>query len=443
MDAPTSSLREQPMTAAQRRRVILGVGAGNALEWYDWTAYSIFAAYFAKQFFHSEDPLAALLGTLAVFAVGFFMRPLGGIFFGWLADRKGRRFTMTLSMLVTALGSLVIGVAPTYDMVGPIAALFLLMGRLLQGIGHGGEVVSSFTYVTEMAPAHKRGLWSSSVFVFVTIGVLAAVLLSACLTSLLGEEVVRAWAWRVPFVLGGALGVYALYLRRKLDETPMFKARQAAAQASGKTARPGARVFWAEVWKYRSACLRVFALSAGGTVLYYVWAIMAPTFAITSLGMPAAKVMWVGVGANLFLILCLIFWGAFSDRFGRKANWYFFSIGSIISIIPLTMVLTGGQGEIWRLVVFMVGGMLLISAPTAIMPAFFPEQFPTRIRAVAMGLPYSVAGALTGGTAPYLQAWLHSINQKQVFDWYLIGLCTLALWATIASPETKGKDLHD
>ena len=97
------------MIAAQRRRVILGVGAGNALEWYDWTAYSIFAAYFAKQFFHSEDPLAALLGTLAVFAVGFFMRPLGGIFFGWLADRKGRRFTMTLSMLVTALGSLVIG----------------------------------------------------------------------------------------------------------------------------------------------------------------------------------------------------------------------------------------------------------------------------------------------------------------------------------------------
>jgi MHS family alpha-ketoglutarate permease-like MFS transporter len=153
--------------------------------------------------------------------------------------------------------------------------------------------------------------------------------------------------------------------------------------------------------------------------------------------------MWVGVGANLFLILCLIFWGAFSDRFGRKANWYFFSIGSIISIIPLTMVLTGGQGEIWRLVVFMAGGMLLISAPTAIMPAFFPEQFPTRIRAVAMGLPYSVAGALTGGTAPYLQAWLHSINQKQVFDWYLIGLCVLALWATIASPETKGKDLHD
>ncbi|HJE62275.1 MAG TPA: MFS transporter, partial [Alcaligenes faecalis] len=97
MDAHISSLREQPMTAAQRRRVIFGVGAGNALEWYDWTAYSIFAAYFAKQLFHSEDPLAALLGTLAVFAVGFFMRPLGGIFFGWLADRKGRRFTMTLS----------------------------------------------------------------------------------------------------------------------------------------------------------------------------------------------------------------------------------------------------------------------------------------------------------------------------------------------------------
>lgn len=423
-------------TSSDQRRVILGVGVGNALEWYDWTAYSIFATYFAHQFFHSADPIAALLGTLAVFAVGFFMRPLGGIFFGWLADKSGRRSAMTLSMLITAGGSLLIGISPTYDMIGPLAAVFLLAGRLLQGIGHGGEVVSSFTYVTEMAPKKHRGLWSSSVFIFVTLGVLTAVSLSAILTSILGVEAVKSWAWRIPFIIGGVLGIYALYLRKNLDETPMFKAQQAT-----PTPRLKGKQFWAEVWKHRQACLRVFALSASGTVLYYVWAIMAPTFAISSLGMPAKSVMWVGVGANLFLILCLFGWGYLSDRFGRKLNWYFFSIGSIICILPLTQILTGGNGEVWRLAVFMGVGILLISAPTAIMPAFFPEQFPTHIRAIAMGMPYAIAGAITGGTAPYLQAWLHSINSAQYFDYYLIVLCSLTLVATFYSPETRGKDL--
>lgn len=430
--------QDQGQTKADNRRVILGVGVGNALEWYDWTVYTIFASYFSRQFFHSDDALTSLLGAMAVFAVGFFMRPLGSIFFGWLADRKGRRSSMTLAMLITAGGSLLIGISPTYDTIGPAAAFFLLIGRLLQGIGHGGEVVSSFTYVTEMAPAAKRGLWSSSVFIFVTVGVLAAVLLSATLTSTLGPEQVYAWAWRVPFIIGGLLGIYAIYLRKKLDETPMFKAEKKAAKAP-----PTGKQFWADVWRYRSSCIRVFALSASGTVLYYVWAIMAPTFAISSLKMNPASVMWTGVGANIFLIFCLLFWGKMSDIFGRKLNWYFFSIGSIVCIMPLTMIFTGGNGEIWRLAVFMAGGMILISAPTAIMPAFFPEQFPTHIRAVAMGMPYAISGAITGGTAPYLQAWLYSLNKAYMFDIYLMVLCLLALIATIVSPETKGKDLND
>ncbi|MCH4272255.1 MFS transporter [Kerstersia gyiorum] len=437
---------EDPVEARQRkadnRRVVVGVGVGNALEWYDWTAYSLFAAYFAKQFFRSEDPISDLLGTLAIFAAGFFMRPLGGIFFGWFADRRGRRPAMTLAMLVTAAGSMVIGVAPTYDSIGPVAAVFLLLGRLLQGFGHGGEVVSSFTYVTEMAPARRRGLWASSVFAFVTVGVLSAALLSAGLTSAFGADGVREWAWRVPFVIGGVLGVYALYLRRRLDETPMFQAKaaaQAAGQAGARSAG-AARRFWADVWRYRYACLRVFALSASGTVLYYVWVVMAPTFAIGSLKMAPGPVMWVSVAANVFFVFCLLAWGMLSDRYGRKLNWYFFSIGSIIAIIPLSMLLTGGN-ELWRLIIFMGVGTLLISAPTAIMPAFFPEQFPTHIRAVAMGLPFSIAGALTGGTAPYLQAWLYSMHQQFLFDVYLIVLCVMALVATIVSPETRGKEL--
>jgi MHS family alpha-ketoglutarate permease-like MFS transporter len=427
------------LSRSEKRRVVFGVGVGNALEWYDWTAYSIFAPYFSRQFFRVEDPIAALLGVLAIFAVGFFMRPLGGLYFGWFADRRGRRPAMATSMLMTAAGSLLIGISPTYDTIGAAAALFLLVGRLLQGFGHGGEVVSSFTYVTEMAPADKRGIWASSIFVFVTVGVLLATLLGAALTSALGAAEVAAWAWRVPFIIGGVLGLYALFLRRRLDETPMFRAKNEAESMR----RVAGGHLWQEVWKFRWACLRVFALSASGSVLYYVWAVMAPTFAIGALKMPAGPVMWVSVAANIFLILCLVAWGHISDIYGRKLNWYVFSIGSIVAIIPLSLIFTGGQGEIWRLAVYMGVGVLLISAPSSIMPAFFPEQFPTHVRAVAMGLPYSLGGALTGGTAPYLQAWLHSLNQPRLFDIYLILLSALALAATAVSPETKGKNLNE
>jgi len=443
--ARQATLAPPALGRAEKRRIVVGVGVGNALEWYDWTAYSIFAAYFAGQFFLTADPVAALLGTLAVFAAGFLMRPLGGLFFGWFADRLGRRQAMTLSMMITAGGSLLIGVSPTYTTIGPMAAAFLLIGRLLQGFGHGGEVVSSFTYVTEMAPAGKRGVWASSVFVFVTLGVMVATLLGATLTSAVGREAVGEWAWRVPFIVGGLLGVYALYLRRKLDETPMFKEKVAAAEAARAAGQgvPAGKTLWPEVWKHRGACLRIMGLAAGGTVMYYVWAIMAPAFAMGPLKMDPGSVMWIGVGANAFLILCLLFWGWLSDRIGRKFNWYFFAIGSIVAIIPLSLILTGGHGETWRLAVYMGVGMLLISAPTAIMPAFFPEQFPTRVRAIGMGLPYSVAAALTGGTAPYLQAWLYSSGQPRVFDIYLMALCALVLVAAALSPETRGKELAD
>lgn len=438
----------QTMTPAElspirsdRLKVVIGVGVGNALEWYDWTAYSIFAAYFARQFFRNDDPLTDLLGILAIFAAGFFMRPMGGVFFGWYADRHGRRPAMTFSMLVTAVGSLLIGISPTYDKVGAAAAAFLLVGRLLQGFGHGGEIVSSFTYVTEMAPPERRGAWASSVFVFVTIGVLAATLLGAGLTSAFGADAIKQWAWRVPFLLGGMLGVYALALRRRLDETPMFRAKATAHDARRRNGL-AARSIWPDVWKYRWTCVRIFAFSSAGT-LYYVWAIMPTAFAAGPLHMAPGSVMWVGVAANIFFIACLVVWGRLSDRLGRKLNWYFFSIGAIIGIIPLSLVFTGGNGEIWRLAAYMGVGMLLISAPSAVMPAFLPEQLPTRIRSVAMGLPYSIATALTAGTAPYLQAWLYSLKQPRLFDGYLIALCALVLISTALSPETKGKVLTD
>src|SRR4051812_22969091 len=177
------------------RKIVVGAGAGNALEWYDWSVYAVFAPFFAAQFFNPKDAVAALLSTLAVFAVGFFMRPVGGLFFGWLADRRGRQMAMVVAMAVTALGSLLIPVAPTYGSIGVAASLLLLVARLTQGFGLGGEVGASHTFLAESAPPRRRGLWCSSMYVAITIGVLVATLQAVLLTSVLTESQMQGWGW--------------------------------------------------------------------------------------------------------------------------------------------------------------------------------------------------------------------------------------------------------
>jgi MHS family alpha-ketoglutarate permease-like MFS transporter len=214
--APSTAPAPRPPTSRDQRRAVLGAGIGNTLEWYDWTIYAIFAPFFAGQFFDPSNPTSSILATLAVFAVGFFMRPVGGVLFGWLGDRYGRRTALTTAMTLVAGGSLLIGLSPTFGSVGVLASLWLLLARLVQGLAHGGEVASSYTYVAEMAPPRRRGLWSASLYVFVTLGVLAATLLGALLTSTLGTDRMADWGWRIPFLIGGALGFYAMYLRRNL-----------------------------------------------------------------------------------------------------------------------------------------------------------------------------------------------------------------------------------
>ncbi|WP_233160068.1 MFS transporter [Pseudonocardia sp. MH-G8] len=224
-------------TVQQPFRTLLGAGVGNTLEWYDWSVYAIFAPFFAAQFFVDDSPTGALLSTLAVFAVGFLMRPIGGFFFGWLADRRGRRFSMTTSMLLMAAGSLVVGIAPTHSQIGIWAAVVLVLARLAQGLAHGGEIAASYTYIAEIAPRARRGLWSTSLYVSVTAGIVLASLIGAGATSALGTDTVRDWAWRIPFLIGGLLGVVGLHLRRTLPETDAFTGQDDDSNSTGAAPR--------------------------------------------------------------------------------------------------------------------------------------------------------------------------------------------------------------
>lgn len=421
-------------TRHRNRRVIFGVGIGTVLEWYDWGIYAIFAPFFAGQFFDDANPLSAFLSTLAVFAVGFLMRPLGGFFFGWLADRRGRRSAMVLSMVVTALGGLAIAVAPTYAAVGVVASLVLLLARLAQGFGLGGEIGSSYAFLAESSPPARRGLWSSSVYVSVMIGTLIAAVQGALLSGVLTEAQMGAWGWRIPFLIGALLGVYALYLRRNLDETPAYEQEKAAEE--GGHERPS---LVRGVWEHRASALRVMGLTVGLTVLYYTWAVAAPGYAITVKGLDPTAALWASVVAGLVFIAVLPVAGAVSDRLGRRFNVLVCVVGLALLNFPLNWLV---QDKAWQLGLAMSVALVFLAFPTSILPALLPEMFPTYVRASAMAGPYSVAVALFGGTAPYLQTWLASRDAGGLFTGYSIVLLLFTGVVIFFTPETRGRKLE-
>lgn len=424
----TSTDRDGP----GRWRTVVGTGIGNALEWYDWNVYAVFAPFFAAQFFPESNAASALLASLAIFAVGFLMRPLGGLLFGWLGDRVGRRSSMITSIALAAGGSLLIGIAPTYTTLGVWASVLLLFARLVQGLAHGGELPAAQTYVSEMAPRGTRGRWSSLIYVSGTSGILLGTLLGALLSTMLTEQQLQAWGWRIPFLLGGVIGLYALVMRMRMVETEAFE--QEARKRSSRE-RPS---LWRGFRDNRTACLRVIGLTLGGTVVYYMWAVSATARAISVKGIDPSAALWVGVLANIVLIAVLPLFGILSDRVGRKPVLYLSFVGGIVLTFPLNWLI---QDRAWQLAVSMIVAMVFIAAGVAIMPAVFAEMFPTGIRATGLGFPYALAVALCGGTAPYLQTALEKSGAGNLFLGYAVVLLVLALVVVYRMPETRNVDL--
>ena len=426
---PTPSIRS---TVRGKARMILAVNMGNALEWFDWTVFAIFAVYFSNQFFHSTNEVSNLLSTMAVFAVGFVMRPIGGLLFGLVADRRGRKFVMVLTMTLVAASSVLIAIAPTYDQIGVLASLWLLIVRCIQGVAHGGEQGGSYTYIAEVARPDNRALWGTTIIMSTVGGTVLATLLGAVMRTGIDSEAMTNWGWRIPFLIGGVLGFFALYLRRGLEESAAFVDHSVTDE---DTTPSSARSALRDIWTQRSSILRVVLLVGGTSVFSYTWSVNAPAYAISFHQVNDKLAMWAGVAANIVFIAALPLAALLADRFGRRPNNIVWGLLVALLAFPLSGMLDGSART---LVVTMSLALVIQAFAASTQVAWFAELFSTKSRAAGTGIAVSLAAAIFGGTAPYLNSWLTSRGTPDLFTWYVIVLALAVAVAAYFTRETRG-----
>ena len=361
--------RAAPEQADTRRRIwaIVGASSGNLVEWFDFYVYSFCSLYFAHIFFPSGNTTTQLLQTAGVFAAGFLMRPIGGWLFGRIADRRGRKTSMLISVCMMCFGSLVIACLPGYAVIGTWAPALLLLARLFQGLSVGGEYGTSATYMSEVAIEGKKGFYASFQYVTLIGGQLLAVLVVVALQQVLSDEDLHAWGWRIPFALGAVLAIVALWLRRQLDETS----------------------------KQETSTASVIMTAA-----LFVYMLVQPLF------------------------------GAFSDKVGRRTSMLCFGVLATLFTVPILSALQKVSSP-YAAFGLVICALLIVSFYTSISGILKAEMFPAQVRALGVGLSYAVANALFGGSAEYVALSLKSAGIEHAFYWYVTVMAAIAFLVSL------------
>lgn len=413
-------------------RTLVAASIGNAVEWYDWTIYATFSIYFATQIFPPGDPALALLSTLATYAVAFFFRPLGGFLLGRFADLRGRRTAMLVTILLMAGGSFVIGILPTFEMVGWLAPVLLLLARIAQGMSLGGEVSNASAYLAEIAPPTRRGRYSSFFYISTGAAVLIASLLGFVLSAVLTEEQLGAWGWRVPFIIGGVLGVIGLWMRRQMAETEQFEENK---ESAAKIKNP----LMLTLREHPRAVGQLVGFTLLSTLCYYTFFSALTPFATKSRGADATEVFLALSIATAIFVLLQYPMGAAADRFGRKPQLLIWSALTAVTVVPLSFLIGPGFGNM--LVVFTVG-LGLYTMMTSIAPAIMSELFPTSVRGLGIGAWYNLTVAIFGGTAPLVVQSLQQAGLAILFFVYVAVGAAVAFVAILTLPETRNSVLR-
>lgn len=430
--AVTSVTTERTLTDSDTRRrvmAIVGASSGNLVEWFDFYVYSFCSLYFAHIFFPSGNTTTQLLQTAGVFAAGFLMRPIGGWLFGRIADRRGRKVSMLISVCMMCFGSLVIACLPGYSVIGTWAPALLLLARLFQGLSVGGEYGTSATYMSEIAVEGRKGFYASFQYVTLIGGQLLAVLVVVILQNILSSEDLHAWGWRIPFAMGAVLAVVALWLRRQLDETSQKETRTLKEAGSLKG-----------LWRNRKAFVMVLGFTAAGSLSFYTFTTYMQKYLVNTAGMSANLASVIMTAALFVYMLVQPLFGMLSDKVGRRTSMLCFGAFATLFTVPILTALQSVSSPYLAFALVMCA-LLITSFYTSISGILKAEMFPTQVRALGVGLSYAVANALFGGSAEYVALSLKSAGIETAFFWYVTIMAALAFLVSLKL-HRKGKGLR-
>lgn len=425
LDAPPGMLR----------RAITASAIGNATEWFDYGIYAYGVSYISAALFPGDTAQATLF-ALATFAISFLVRPLGGLFWGPLGDRYGRKHVLALTIIIMSIGTLAIGLLPSYATIGWWAPTLVIILRMVQGFSTGGEYGGAATFMAEYSPDHNRGFCGS----FLEFGTLAGFSLGAFLmlgfSLVLGDEAMRDWGWRLPFLVAAPLGIVGLYLRSKMEDTPCFRELADAAEHEGHKSVPLTELF-AGYWK---PLLLLSGLVVALNVVNYVLLAYMPTFMEKELGMSSNMSLLVPLLGMLAMMVFLPFAGALSDRVGRKKMWWFSLVGLFVLAVPMFQLMA--QGLTGALIGFAVLGLLYVPQ-LATISSTFPAMFPTQVRYAGLAIAYNVSTSIFGGTAPLVSDWLIGRTGNTLIPaYYMMASCAVGAIALVFVTETAGCSLR-
>lgn len=418
--------------AQNRRRAVSAAVVGNVLEWYDFAVYAYLAATLAEKFFPRADGTSALLSSFLAYGLGFVARPLGGVVLGRIGDTRGRRAALLVTIFLMAGGTVMIGLLPTYASIGVAAPLLLVVARLLQGFSAGGDWGTATAYIVEWAPNGRRGFYGSIQQTSVVAGLLLGSGLAALLNTMFTPETMSAWGWRVPFLFGGLLGPVGMYMRRSIEETPVYRAARATQDASPV----GAGTAW-------SLAARAFGFTIVWTVSYYVLLTYMPTWTEQYLHLSASEALWSNSLGLLVLLLTIPFMGWLSDRWGRKPLLLTCCVAFIVLPYPVfRFLVANGGASLSALIVVQVAFALLIAMFSGPGPSAIAEIFPTRTRSTWMTSGYALAVAIFGGFAPFISVWLIGhFHSSIIHTMYLMAAAAVSTVVISTMPETAFEEL--
>ncbi|ENU93172.1 MFS transporter [Acinetobacter vivianii] len=417
-----------------RIKGIVGAASGNLVEWFDFYIYAVFAAYFTHALTAPDmEPTTKAIYVWGVFAASFFMRPIGSWLFGRIADRRGRKQSMVISICLMALSSFLFAALPTYDQVGMWAPFLLLMVRLLQGLSVGGEYGAVATYMSELGLKGQRGFFASFQYVTLSGGQLLASLLGVILLGFMTEQQLNDGGWRIPFVIGGIAAILSLLARSRLEET--LSHEDAEREESGSLV-----ALLKQHWK---TFLLVVGYTSAGSLTFYVVTVYSKTY-LTNIGMDGKTVGFIMTTALFVFMLAQPLFGMLSDRIGRRASMLAFSLLSAIFIYPV--MVTGMRSFVDSPVIItllLIFLMMLLSFYTSISGLVKAEMFPPHVRALGVGFSYAVGNALFGGSAPSVALLFKDAGIENIFFIYVIIMLTICFFCSWALPKKPEYLEHD